>query len=285
MLRTRSSCRLEAGGDPRPREFLELFHTAIGAEAGHGPEDAVAGALSALGALQEQGPVVVVLHDLHDVDEASALVLARTFRRLRHDRVLILATARPAGLSSTWARLFADGPEAGTLPLPGLDLDGVRELVLRLRPGRWSRAAVARLHEDTRGHPLHLITLLRELPDEVLLGDAPLPAPRPLADEVAAITHRLSDGAARLLTCLAILDGPGGWGLLARFAELAAVPLPDAARELADAGLVDEPDRASGPPCGSVTRWCAARCTARSTPRCAPGCISTPHAPWAARQP
>jgi DNA-binding CsgD family transcriptional regulator len=231
--------RLEADGDPRPLEFLELLHTELGGTGGHGPEVAAAGVLAALGTLQEQGPVVVVLHDLHDVDEASSLVLARTFRRLRHDRVLIVATARPAMLSTTWTRLFADGPDADTLPLQGLAPEGVRELVSRLRPGRWSRGTVTRLHQDTQGHPLHLITLLRELPDEVLLGDEPLPAPRSLADEVAAITCRLSVGAARLLTCLAVLDRPAGWGLLARFEELAPVPLEDAARELADAGLVD----------------------------------------------
>ncbi|MCD2192002.1 AAA family ATPase [Actinomycetospora endophytica] len=234
--------RVEADGDPAAGAFLDLVHIALGGKGGRGAVESVAGVLAELGAVQERGPVVVALHDLHDVDDASAQVLARTFRRLRHDHVLILATSRSAALSPVWTRLFADGPEAGTLPLDGLDQQGVRDLVEQVRPGRWSRAAVTRLHEDTQGHPLHLTTLLRELSDEALLGDEPLPAPRTLADDVATVTERLSPAARRLLACLAVLDRPAGRSLLARFDELASVPLPPAARELADAGLVDGAD-------------------------------------------
>jgi DNA-binding CsgD family transcriptional regulator len=227
--------RVEADGDRRPGAFQELVGAELGADRVADP----AVLLDRLGARQEEGPVVLVLHDLHDVDDESAIGLARTVRRLHADRVLVLATARDDGLGRVWASLFADGPDAATVRLGGLDPDGVRALVFRLRPGRWSRAVTARLHTETEGNPLHLTTLLRELPDDVLRGDAPLPAPRELAAEIAGRTARLSDGARRLLACLAVLARPAGRSLLVRLDELADVDLDAAARELTAAGLVD----------------------------------------------
>lgn len=244
-----SVLRVEADGDPTAASFLDLVHLALddpGGHVGDGPAEAVPRVLAALSARQERGPVVLVLHDLHDVDETSAQVLARTVRRLRHDRVLVVATARPT-VSPVWTRLFADGPDGGTLPLGGLDELGVRRLVEQLRPGRWSRAAITRLHDDTQGHPLHLTTLLRELPGEALLGDEPLPAPRTLADEVAAVITRLSPAAQRLIAVLAVLDRPAPPSLVARFDELAGAPWEPAASELAAAGLVDTRDAGARP--------------------------------------
>ncbi|GAA4836764.1 LuxR family transcriptional regulator [Actinomycetospora corticicola] len=206
-----------------------------------GADEAAAVLLAILGEQQDRGPVVVVVHDVHDADEPSSRAIERVFRRLVHDRVLLLATARPEGLGQHWSRFFADGPDAGTLSLEGLDEDGVRDLVAALRPGRWSRSVIALLHRDTGGHPLHLTRLLRELPDEVLLGGSPLPAPRELAQEVTDAASRLSDGARRLLACLAVLDRPAHRTVLARVDALADVALEDAARELVEAGLVDAP--------------------------------------------
>ena len=233
--------RVEADGDQRPGAFLDLLHAALGGntavDGGH--EDAVSQLLEALGSRQDEGPVLLVLHDLHDLDEASTHVLARTARRLRHDRVLLIGTARPDGLAAVWTRLFAGSPEAGTRVLRGLDRDAVGALVAQLRPGRWSRAAISRLQADTDGHPLHLTTMLRELPDDVLLGDAPLPAPRSLAEDVWATRARLSRDARLLLSCLAVIGHPCGRSLLGRFETLAEVRLEAAARELTAAGLVD----------------------------------------------
>ncbi|GAA4853206.1 LuxR C-terminal-related transcriptional regulator [Pseudonocardia benzenivorans] len=227
--------RVEADGDRRPGAFQELVAAELGADRARDPTSL----LERLGARQEDGPVVVVLHDLHDVDEESAIGLARAVRRLHADRVLVVATARGDGLGRVWTSLFADGPDAATLRLGGLDPDGVRELVFRLRPGRWSRAVTSRLHAETEGNPLHLTTLLRELPDDVLRGDSPLPAPRALADEIASRTARLSDDAHRVLACLVVLARPAGRSLLARLTELADVDVDAAARELTAAGLVD----------------------------------------------
>ncbi|GLZ50628.1 LuxR C-terminal-related transcriptional regulator [Actinomycetospora sp. NBRC 106378] len=195
--------------------------------------------LAGLGEKEDRGPVVVVLHDLHDADETSAVAIERAFRRLVHDRVLLLATARPDGIAAHWSRFFAEGPDCETRTLTGLDVAGVRDLAAAMRPGRWSRDTITRLQADTGGHPLHLTTLLRELTDEVLLGDAPLPPPRPLAREVADAAARLSPAARRLLACLAVLDRPAGRSLLGRLHTLADVPLDDAVGELTQAGLVD----------------------------------------------
>lgn len=229
-----------------PGALLEDLLAALGAAPTRSPqpEEATSMLLAALGEAQDRGPVVVVIDDLHDADAASGPALERTVRRLVHDRVLVVATARPEGLAARWSRFFADGPDAATWTLTGLDEAGVGELVAAQRPGRWSRATIERLHRDTAGHPLHLTRLLHELPDEVLLGGASLPPPRSLAQEVTRAADRLSPAARRVLSCLAVLDRPAARSLLARLDALRDVVPDDAAlddvtRELVAAGFVD----------------------------------------------
>jgi hypothetical protein len=96
--------RVEADADPAPGAFLDQVRHAVGAGPATSPEAALTLLLEALGAQQDRGPVLLVLHDLQDIDEASAVVLARLLRRLHHDRVLVVATHRdmpgPASVSA-----------------------------------------------------------------------------------------------------------------------------------------------------------------------------------------
>ncbi len=241
--------RVEADGDPAAGAFLDQLRRALDAGPAPSPDAALTPLLEALGALQDRGPVTLVLHDLHEVDEASAVVLARLVRRLHHDRVLVLATVRDAP-GPRWGRLFAPGPDADTRALGGLDEAGVRALAHAVRPGRWSSAVVARLHRATEGHPLHLTTLLQELPVEVLHGTSPLPAPRHLAEEVRAKVAGLGAPARELLTVLAVLDRPADLVLVRRLVGVADTPdevLESAVADLVAEGLVDRDDVGTRP--------------------------------------
>src|SRR3954464_11618993 len=85
--------------------------------------------LGALGAVPGEDPVLVVLDDLQWADPASVRVLVFALRRLRHDRVLVLAGVRgqggpgddagtPAG-EAWWERLAGPGPAGARAPLRG----------------------------------------------------------------------------------------------------------------------------------------------------------------------
>ncbi|GAA4792206.1 DUF2791 family P-loop domain-containing protein [Actinomycetospora chlora] len=238
------AARVEADADPAAGAFLDQLARALGAGPAPSPDAAPTPLLEALGTLQDRGPVVLVLHDLQDVDEASAVVLARLVRRLHHDRVLVVATVRDTP-SARWARLFADGPDAGTRELGGLDEAGVRALVHARRPGRWSAAVVARLHRGTAGHPLHLATLLQELPEDVLRGTSPLPAPRRLVEEVRAVVAGLDGPARAVLAVLAVLDQASDAALVGRLAGVGVAERDRAVDVLVAEGLVES--RAAGP--------------------------------------
>ena len=199
--------------------------------------------LAGLSALEERGPVVVVIDDLHWADAGSARALLFCLRRLRADPVLALLATRPhalEGLGESWARLLADGERVRHVRLSGLSAEEVRELAAvdgRELPG----AAAARLQEHTGGNPLYVRALLAELPEEALLGGLThMPAPR-----------GVRGGRARR-ACPALARPRASWCAQWRCSGC-------------------------GLRCGSPRRW--PRCgpmQARWTRRCGPGCSTSP---------
>ena len=57
--------------------------------------------------LQDDGPVVVVVEDLHWADSASSKALLSAVQRLDKDRVIVLVTTRP-GPHDGWERFRSD---------------------------------------------------------------------------------------------------------------------------------------------------------------------------------
>jgi SAM-dependent methyltransferase len=89
--------------------------------------------------------VIVVLHDLHHADPASAAVLTDLLTRLRTGGLFVLATATdparlPAGTGAWWPWLFATQDptsatdEVRTAVVGGLDALAVAALVASRRP-------------------------------------------------------------------------------------------------------------------------------------------------------
>ena len=157
----------------------------------------------------EGGVLVLVLDDMQWADIPSARALLFTVRRLRHDRVLVVLTARPAALQrlgDSWQRLLLDRSRVHRLQLDGLRPSEIQELAVNLGLDPLSAGAAERLMHHTGGHPLYLRALLEELPAEALTsGAASLPAPRSLAATVLSRLGGMSDSAQELVGAAAVL--------------------------------------------------------------------------------
>lgn len=141
---------------------------------------AAAGALSLLAAAAGDGPVLVLVDDLHWVDRASREALLFAARRLESEGVAVLMAAR----TEPGTKLEAAGlPE---LILGGIDRAAARELILRsCAPGLAVGASVADdLFDATSGNPLALIEAVILLSDAQLTGDEALPTPLPAGDAI-----------------------------------------------------------------------------------------------------
>ncbi len=199
-------------------------------------------------------PVVLVLHDLHHADPASATVLTDLLARLRTGGFLVVATATdpdrlPEGTRAWWPWLFAADErvpgtarsEARTVVVGGLDTAAVAAFVAARRPASpaLGRGVAERLVAATGGHPVHLALLLPELADDTLAGVAPLPPWRSLSADVEVRVEALRPVARRLLGALAVLGEPVPLALAGQVAGLADGEVGDAdVEDLAASGVV-----------------------------------------------
>ncbi|SFM80098.1 regulatory protein, luxR family [Pseudonocardia ammonioxydans] len=179
--------------------------------------------LTAIGALPGPDPVLLVLDDLQWADRPSVGALLFLVRRLRHDRVLVLAAARPGEADGPapdprWERLL--GPGRGRrLPLDGLAPAEISDLAAALGRPLGSTGTADRLRRHTGGHPLHTRTLLEELtPEELARTGQVLPAPRSFAALVAARLARAAPATEELVVAAAVLGPTCPLGLAAALA-------------------------------------------------------------------
>lgn len=167
-----------------------------------------AAVLAAVGSLQDDGPVLIVVDDAHWIDAASAAALLFALRRLCADRVCALIATRPEGVQAGragWARFLSDAERVRRIRLAGLDRREVRLLANSLVETPLSMAAAERLRKHTRGHPLYLRALVSELPAESLVFEhGTLPAPHSFAATVLARLGRLSPAAQDLAAAVAV---------------------------------------------------------------------------------
>ncbi|SEG93461.1 regulatory protein, luxR family [Nonomuraea solani] len=225
-----------------------------GASARVDPLVAGAALLELLAELQRSTPVVIAIDGADWADLPSLQALTFALRRLRTDRVLAILIAResdhprlPDGL-----RRLLRGGNALRLPLGGLAARELQTLSARLGPVRLTPQAAERLHEHTKGVPLHARALLQQVRAETLADvDAPLPAPRAYTTLVLERLAQCGPAAQRLLTAAAVLGTSAPLHLVARMAELAeplhlvarmaelAEPLP-ALEQATGAGLLVE---------------------------------------------
>ena len=149
----------------------------------------------------EDGPMAVVVDDLHLADTPSATALTFAARRLAADPVVVLLGVRsPEGDS-----LVAGLP---SLALGGLDLDSARSLLRQAGGDAASDEQVLLLHRATDGNPLALLELRTADLDvvESLETGLPLRVPRAVADAFGRRLEQL-DPATRAVLLVAAVCG------------------------------------------------------------------------------
>jgi len=204
--------------------------------------------LALISSLQGSQEVVVVIEDLQWIDLASARALLFCCRRLSADRVLMLLTCRPGGLShfgEGWERFASGDRRATRLTLGGLDADEVGLLCQAVGRTGLSDGARQRLAEHTGGNPLLARALLAELPDEAL--NAPggtLRAPRSLAEVIRSRLATLPQPARDLVAAASVLGDHCSLGNAATVAG--ATPSASVLGEAERAELLLEQETPSG---------------------------------------
>jgi DNA-binding CsgD family transcriptional regulator len=151
----------------------------------------------------EDGPVAVVVDDLHLLDAPSAEALVFAARRLAADPVVVLATAR----SGEAEELVAGLPR---MRLEGLDSESARALLRAAFGSTHSEEQLGVLHRLTGGNPLALLELGDAGGVEAMESAAtglPLRAPAAVTD---AFARRLADLDEECLSALLVASVCGG---------------------------------------------------------------------------
>ncbi|TXK43377.1 LuxR family transcriptional regulator [Nonomuraea sp. C10] len=228
-----------AGAETEATLPYALLAQLLGAGVRAGPPP-VAALLDELAGAGDE-PVLLIVDDVQWGDPASLETIARALRRPRPVRLLVIMIVRdPAAPSipESTRRLF-DTDGTVRVPLPGLDTEAVAELCESLRGRRPARWAASRLRAHTGGNPLHVRTLLAQVPAGVL--DDPgvdLPAPYPVTARVLAASRACGTAGEALVAGAAVLGDRCSLHAAAEVAEVAD-PLI-ALEEAIGAGLLRE---------------------------------------------
>jgi DNA-binding CsgD family transcriptional regulator len=225
---------------------LELLSGGLRADAD--PLKAGVELLALISSLQGCEAVAVVIEDLQWADLASARALLFACRRLSADRVLVVLTGRPGGMSSLgegWERFVSGDRRCTRLTLSGLDVDELGLLCRALGRTGLSGRAFRALRRHTGGNPLLTRALLAELTDDTLNGARGLlRAPRSLADVIQLRLAALSPAARDVVAAAAVL---GEHSTLVDVAAVAGTTAPAAALGEAErAGILLEQETPSG---------------------------------------
>ncbi|MGW5054349.1 ATP-binding protein [Actinokineospora sp. NPDC004072] len=156
---------------------------------------------SALVAVSQTRPVVVVLDDLHWADAASVRLLAFAAQHAWFERLLLVGTYRDVDIAGTGHPLDSLVlSKATTLTLTGLTVDEVGDLIALTGVDRPDPGLVAEVHRRTGGNPFFVEQIAR-LWHGARTGAVPpgvREAVRRRLDALPADTHRLLAWAAVL---------------------------------------------------------------------------------------
>jgi hypothetical protein len=150
---------------------------------------------------------VLVVDDVQLIDADSQRALLFAARRPLASRVLVVLVVRGSaeeGLASGWRKLAT--ATGGVLPVRPLAPAHISALGSALGVEMTPEAA-GRLWEHTRGNPLHVRAVLRELPRDATWQHEPrlLPVPKSYAQLVRERLHRCRDDVVTLVEAAAVL--------------------------------------------------------------------------------
>lgn len=194
-----------------------------------------AGLRSVLTVLAEERPVLLLLDDVHWMDDASAGVLGYVLRRLGNDRVAVVGARRlPEPSRLDLARLLPEGA-SDRLRVGPLSAGALRLVLEPVLPAPLTRSTLLRVHEASHGNPLFALEIAQVLAET---GVPPVGEPLPGPDDVQELIRRrvatLPEPTGRLLLRVALEAGPVSAVPLSSLDETALVGLGAAER----AGIV-----------------------------------------------
>ncbi len=211
-----------------------------------------------LSRLAEDGPVVVVLEDLHAADEGSRELFSYLARHAREQPVLLVATTRNENDDLVPQQAAAEEPPSNTI----LDLDPLTAEEHALLLQQHARSTVSeetadRIFHLSEGNPFFALELLRtrleqgklpaadeEDPSSTVFAASSEPLPSSLRHVVEEQVNALSSPARHLLYIAAVIGRDVPYDLLASVWREGTVSeedgIFDPLEELIDAHLLDE---------------------------------------------
>ena len=219
-------------GIPVPQH--DALRIAFGLAAGPPPDRFFVGlaVLSLLSEVAGERQLICVVDDEQWLDRASAQALGFVSRRLAADAVGLVFAARDPGAE------LAGLPE---LEIEGLPDDDARALLASVLAGPLDARVRDLIIAETRGNPLALLELPRELTPAELAGGFGLPGATPLAGRIEDSFARQLDALpeqARRLLLLAAADPSGDRALVWRAARRLGIAVQKAGPAV-EAGLVE----------------------------------------------
>jgi DNA-binding NarL/FixJ family response regulator len=219
---------------PAPQQ--EALGTAFGIIVGARPDRFLIGlaVLSLLSDAGEDRPLICLVDDAQWLDRSSAQVLAFVARRLAEESVVLFVAERDSGDIDEFARL----PD---LRLQGLTNGHARELLSSVLTTPLDESVREQIVAETRGNPLALLELPRDVSPAELAGGFGLPSeqalPSRIEDSFRQRVQQLPLDTQRLLL-VAAAEPTGEPALLLRAVSQLGVPLEAAAPAEAD-GLLE----------------------------------------------
>jgi len=202
-----------------------------------------------LAAVSEELPVLVVLDDAHEADDASQQLAASTATRLAGRVTMIFCADKRARRPRSALDTLLAAPGILRVKLGRVAVHDVEAMLASMItiPEDQRATLAARLHAETLGVPLFVYELVTTLVDERLLTlDAagewrvsptlegrPLPLPVGIRERVAVGLARLSPPARSIVDAAAVLGTPVEGVLLEAVANLTPAEAAAALRELA----------------------------------------------------
>lgn len=206
-------------------------------------------------AVAAERPLLLILEDIHAYDEPSLLALEFLGQEITRDRILVVATHRPATVKR--AALSHAITHLGRIPscrhitLQGLEVDAVARLIELTTGERPAAALVARIHQVTQGNPFFIHEMIPLLAGMTPPFDSPAPhtVPESIYEAVDRRLAVLSDRCRHLLGIATVVGGEFTHALLARVAcrssgsaALSAAALRRLVDEALAAGVLTDDD-------------------------------------------
>jgi tetratricopeptide (TPR) repeat protein len=191
-------------------------------------------------------PMLIVLDDLHDADEASLAMLRFMARELRSAPILIVATFRDLEVrrSPSLGKLVGElSREAHTIPLGSLSQSEVRRFVEVMVGRAPDDSLVAKLCAATNGNPLFVDGIVRNLIAEGGIGsdgspDREFKIPSGVREAIRAHLATLSPEANSILTVAAAIGNEFAFNLCRSAANVSGDEAHRLLDEASDAGIV-----------------------------------------------